>query len=90
MCAGGDDEAFVCHASGVEHVTGFLERLGILLVPHVRETLVEQQREDELLVIAGIHQSAQDGGGAPQVGFEFRQGETFSHVWRSNPRMLIH
>jgi hypothetical protein len=39
--------------------------IGIVLVPHVGEALVKQQREYELLVVAGIHQAAEEYGGAP-------------------------
>ena len=52
---------------------------GILRVPDIREPLVEQQRKDILLVIAGIHQSAQDDGRPPQVGLKFRQREALCH-----------
>ena len=43
-----------------------------------------QEREDVLLVIARVHQSAQDGRRAPQVGFEFGLGQAVSH----NPPLI--
>jgi len=48
-------------------------------VENVAEALVEQQREDELLVVAGIDGAAQERGGAPQVRFQLRLGNARAH-----------
>ena len=49
---------------------GFLQRIGQFLVVHIAQALVEQQREDELLVVPGVDGAAQQDGRAPEVGFE--------------------
>jgi hypothetical protein len=33
--------------------------------------LKKSKREDELLVVTGVDQAAQEDGGTPEVGFEF-------------------
>jgi hypothetical protein len=38
----------------------------ILFFPDTRGTFVKEQREDELLVIAGVDQAAQQYGSAPE------------------------
>ena len=52
---------------------------GILLVVDVGEPLEEEQREDELLVVAGRHVPAEVRGGAPEVAFEFLLRDRGSH-----------
>jgi hypothetical protein len=42
---------------------------------HIAQPLVEQQREDELFVVARINRSPQEHGGAPEVGFELLLGD---------------
>lgn len=63
----GNDKAFIRYLLGVGFIMSLSER--------IRESLVEQQREDVLLVIVCIHQSAQDGRRASQEGFEFGLGQ---------------
>ena len=57
-------------ARGVALVAGLLEGFAVVLVPDVREPLEEEQREDVLLVVAGIDEAAQQRGRAPEVGLE--------------------
>ena len=52
-----------------------------LFIEHVAHALVEQERKDELLVIAGINRPAQERGRAPEIGFELLLGDA-GH-WRS-------
>ena len=66
--------------------TGFRQRGLRLLVEDVAEALVEQQREDELLVVARVDGAAQERGRAPQVGFELLLGDAGAH--RSSPSRL--
>ena len=58
---------------------GLLQRRLCFLVKHVAEAFVEQQREDELLVVARINRPAQERGRAPEVGFELLLGDTGGH-----------
>ena len=51
-------------------VTGVGEGRRVLLVPLVRQALEEQQREDVLLVVAGVEKVAQQIGRAPQTRFQ--------------------
>jgi hypothetical protein len=46
-----------------------------LLVEDIAEALVEKQREDELLVVAGVDGAAQEDGRAPEVGLELLLGD---------------
>jgi hypothetical protein len=41
-----------------------------LLIEDIAEALVEQQREDELLVVPCVDRAPQEHGGTPEVGFE--------------------
>ena len=41
-----------------------------LLIEDIAQPLVEQQREDELLVVPRINRPPQEHGGSPEVGFE--------------------
>ena len=64
-------EAVVLRVGGeVRVAAGLRQRSLRLLIEHVAETLVEQQRENELLVVAGINGPAQERGRSPEVGFE--------------------
>ena len=45
-----------------------------LLVEDIAQPLVEQQREDELLVVPRINRPPQEHGGSPKVGFELLLG----------------
>ena len=78
MRAGRDDEAVVGGGQGIGLVAGLGQRAGVFLVPHVGEALVEEQGKDVLLVVARVDQPAEDGGRAPEVGFEFLLGHAFS------------
>ena len=73
----GDREAIVGRGAGVRLVAGLVERGLILLVPHVGEPLEEEQREDVLLVVAGVDQASQELGGAPEVGLELLLAHVF-------------
>ena len=64
---------------------GFLQRIGQFLVIHVAQALVEQQREDELLVVPGVDVAAQQGGRAPEVGFE----SDWECAYGSLPNVLV-
>jgi hypothetical protein len=44
---------------------------GVLFVVDVRDPLEEDEREDVLLVVAGVDQTAQNDRGTPQVGLQF-------------------
>ena len=64
-------EAVVFGELGIGQVAaGFREGRLILLVPDIRDALEEQQREDELLVVAGVDEAAQQDGGAPEIQFD--------------------
>lgn len=56
----GDDEALVGGIGGVGGVAGVGEGLGEVLIPHVGASLVEEERKDELLVVADVHEAAED------------------------------
>ena len=69
-------EAVVLREEGELLVAAGLGQRGLrLLVVHVAEPLEEQQREDELLVVAGVDGAAQERGRAPEVGFELLLGD---------------
>src|SRR5215831_17895330 len=57
-----------------------------LLVEHVAQALVEQQRKDELLVVASVDGAAQERGNTPAVGFELLLGDASAHA--SSPSRL--
>src|SRR5664280_211950 len=65
-----DDEAVVGGLARIGIVAGFGLCGFELLVPDIAEALVEEEREDELLVVASIHEPAQERSGAPQIGFQ--------------------
>ena len=79
VCAFGDGEAVVGGRCGGALVLGFVVGVTVVLVPDIRQPLEEEQREDVLLVVAGIDEPAQQRGRTPEVGFEFLLGETFGH-----------
>src|SRR5579863_3673770 len=54
----------------------------MLLVVHVGDPLEEDQREDELLVVAGVDQPAQQHGRAPQVRLKLALGDAFAEQRR--------
>jgi hypothetical protein len=65
---GGDLEAVVLLEGGVVEIAArLLEPLFILLVPHIADSLEEEKREDELLVVACVDQTSEQGRGAPEV-----------------------
>ena len=68
-------EAVVLRVGGELRVAAGLRQRGLrLLVEDIAQALVEQQREDELLVVAGVNRAAQEHGRAPEVGFELLLG----------------
>jgi hypothetical protein len=50
-----------------------------LLIEDIAQSLEEQQREDELLVVARVNRPPQKHGGSPQVGFKLLLGDA-GHV----------
>ena len=48
----------------------FLQRGGKLLIIHITKALIEQQRENILLVVSGVDIAAQQGCRSPKVGFQ--------------------
>ena len=87
MGLGRNLEAVVLRVGGELRVAaGFLQRGLRLLVEDVAEALVEQQREDELLVVARVDGPAQERGRAPEVGFELLLGDAGGHI--SSPSRL--
>ena len=52
-----------------------LQRRLSFLIEHVAHALVEKQRENELLVVTGVNRPPQEGGRAPEVGFELLLGD---------------
>ena len=66
----GNGEAVIGGRSRVALILSLLEGLAVVFVPDVREPLEEEQREDVLLVIAGIDEPTQQRGCAPEVGLE--------------------
>ena len=75
----GNGEPVVGGCGGVALVLGVFERFGVVAFPDIRESLEEEQREDVLLVVAGIDEPTQQRGCTPEVGLEFLLGEAFSH-----------
>src|SRR5262245_49302034 len=66
-----DHEAIVRGFDCVAYVAGLLERLLVIFVPDVGQALKEHQREDVLLIVAGIDEPTEQCGRAPKVVFEF-------------------
>ena len=50
-----------------------------LLIEDIAQPLEEQQRKDELLVVARVNRPSQKHGGSPKVGFELLLGDA-GHV----------
>ena len=75
----GNSEPVVGGRGGVALVLGVFEGFVVVAFPDIREPLEEEQREDVLLVVAGIDEPTQQGGRTPEVGFELLLGEAFSH-----------
>jgi len=77
-------ESVVLREEGEEQVAlGFAEGGLGLLVIDVAETLVEKEREDELLVVPRVDRTTQEHGGAPEVGFEVLLGDA-GHAFASS------
>lgn len=70
----GNDEAFIGHLCSIGVVFTVVVGGGVFLIPHIRQSLEKEQRKDVLLVIARINQATQNGGGAPEEGFQFLPG----------------
>jgi hypothetical protein len=76
-----DLEAVVLGELGIgEIAVGIAQGRLIFLVPDIRDALEEEQREDELLVVAGVDQPAQEDGCTPEVGFECLLGDALRQV----------
>jgi hypothetical protein len=72
----GNLEAVILGELGIGEIAIGVGQGGLVfLVPDIGDALEEQQREDELLVVAGVDQAAQQDGGTPEVGFEFLLGD---------------
>ena len=68
----------------VQQVEEMASRLDFNRSQFIRQAVkafIEEQREDELLIIARVNKSAQDICRAPEIGFEFGLGEAFSHAF---------
>ena len=76
MGLGGNLKAVVLRVGGKFGIAAGLgqRRLGFL-VEDITQALVEEQREDELLVVPGINGAAQERGRAPEVGFKLLLGD---------------
>src|SRR5690349_11189572 len=75
MRAVGDHEAVVGGVGGIALVAGLIERLLVILVPDIGQAFEEHQREDVLLVVAGIDEAAQQRGRAPEIALELALGQ---------------
>src|SRR5690606_29062303 len=71
----GNGKTLVGHLAGVSVILAVVVGGSVLFVPHIRQPLEKQQGKDVLLVVARIHQPAQNSGRAPQVGVEVLLGE---------------
>src|ERR1041384_7274974 len=86
MRALGNAEAFVRRGARVTGVAGVCESRGVFFIPHVRQPLEKQEREDVLLVVAGIDEPAQQIGGTPQVRFQLLLAQVLlGHAHYSHP-----
>jgi hypothetical protein len=54
-----------------------------LLVEDIAESLIEEERENKLLIVAGVDGPAQESGRSPKVGFKLLLRDTATHS--SNP-----
>jgi len=66
-----DGEPVIFGEVGQVFVAVDLHGGGVLFVVDVGDPLEEDEREDVLLVVAGVDQAAQDDRGTPQVGLQF-------------------
>ena len=76
-------EAIVRSRASISGVCRLAQGSPVFLVPHVRQALEKEQREDVLLVVAGIDQAPQELRGAPEVGLKFLLAHVFSR--RTHP-----
>lgn len=74
----GDVEAVLFRVGRQRGVAIPREPVLILLLPHVREALEEQQAENVVLVVPRIDRPAQDVRRPPEVGFQLRQRQRHS------------
>ena len=80
MRVGWNLKTVVFRELGVGQIATGLSQGGLVfLVPYVCNALVEQQRKDELLVVARVDQAAQQHGSTPKVAFEFLLGDALGH-----------
>ena len=76
-----DLESVIFRVGGESLVAaGFRQRSRGLLIKDIAEALEEQQREDELLVVAGINGSTQKRGRPPEVGLKPLLTDPGGHV----------
>jgi hypothetical protein len=69
----GDAESVLLRQQGIVFVsTRFFQRVRELLVVHITEALIEEEREDELFVVTGVDIAPQEGCGAPEIRFKLR------------------
>jgi hypothetical protein len=61
----------------------------MVLVPHVREPLVEEEGKDELLVVAGVDEATQDDRGPPEIRLELLLADRRVHALSSCGRMYF-
>jgi hypothetical protein len=61
---------------------------GVLFVVYVGDPLEEDEREDVLLVVAGVDEAAQDDRGTPKVGLQFTLADACrAHADAPNPQL---
>ena len=66
MCFGGYLETVVLIEGGIFQIAiAFLQGFFVFLIVHIANALVEQEREDVLLIVAGINETTKIGGGSP-------------------------
>jgi hypothetical protein len=81
MGVGGNLEAVVLRVHRKVLIPARLpQRRDGLLIEDIAQSLVEQQREDELLVVPRINRPPQEHSGTPEVGFELLLGDAQAHA----------
>lgn len=73
-------KAVVFREEGIFPVAARFGKGGLgFFVEHVAEAFQEEQRKDELFVVAGIDGSPQECGRSPEVGFKLLLGDVPDH-----------
>ena len=85
--AGRDGEPVVGRRPRIVLVAGFVEGAPVFLAPDIGEALEEEQREDVLLVVAGVDQAAQEVGRAPEVRFQRLLAQVFDGCSHRSPSL---